>query len=157
MRGVCNVWRAELPDQVAADSQALYDAFYAEAKVELEKVRASFGNFAVYDLHSYNHRRDGANGAPANADENPEVNIGTANRWATRSFARSSNDLSPSCAPSISVGASWMCAKTSSLAAANFLNSCIASFPIRRAVWPSNGKSFGWTNGADSPTTNNAN
>ena len=31
----------------------------------------------VYDLHSYNHRRDGKDGAPAAASENPEVNIGT--------------------------------------------------------------------------------
>ena len=71
------VWRDELPPSVADNSLALYDAFYAQAKVELEKARESFGHFVVYDLHSYNHRRDGADGAPANSDENPEVNIGT--------------------------------------------------------------------------------
>ena len=72
-----DVWKADLPDDVAAGSMALYNAFYDELRVELEKVRQSFGNFVVYDLHSYNHRRDGADGAPANPDENPEVNIGT--------------------------------------------------------------------------------
>ena len=72
-----DVWKADLPDAVAANSMALYDAFYDELRGELEKVRASFGHFAVYDLHSYNHRRDGADGPPANPDENPEVNIGT--------------------------------------------------------------------------------
>ena len=71
------VWRGDLPDAVAQNSLALYDAFYDEAKIELEKVRASFGHFVVYDLHSYNHRRDGADAPPADADENPEVNIGT--------------------------------------------------------------------------------
>ena len=71
------VWRAELPDAVAGNSLALYDAFYAEAKLELEKSRESFGHFVVYDLHSYNHRREGAQSAPADAGENPEVNIGT--------------------------------------------------------------------------------
>jgi len=31
----------------------------------------------VYDLHSYNHRRDGPNSEPAAVEGNPEVNIGT--------------------------------------------------------------------------------
>ena len=72
-----NVWKTELPDAVAADSLALYDAFYAQTKAELEKVRESFEHFVVYDLHSYNHRREGASGESANPAENPEVNIGT--------------------------------------------------------------------------------
>ena len=72
-----DVWKAELPDAVAANSMALYGAFYDELRVELENVRASFGHFVVYDLHSYNHRRDGADGPEANPGENPEVNIGT--------------------------------------------------------------------------------
>lgn len=71
------VWKGVLPDDVAANSMALYGAFYEEMKGELEKVRASFGNFVVYDLHSYNHRRNGQNAPPADPDENPEVNIGT--------------------------------------------------------------------------------
>lgn len=71
------VWKAQLPDDVAANSMALYHAFYADMKVELEKVRQSFGTFVVYDLHSYNHRRDGQDGPPAAPDENPEVNIGS--------------------------------------------------------------------------------
>jgi hypothetical protein len=41
----------------------------------------------VLDLHTYNHRREGPNAAPASALENPEVNIGTGTladraRWA---------------------------------------------------------------------------
>ena len=72
-----DVWKADLPDGVAADSMALYHAFYDELRVELEKARQSFGNFVIYDLHSYNHKRDGADGPPADPDGNPEVNIGT--------------------------------------------------------------------------------
>ena len=72
-----DVWQGELPQQHADDSYALFDAFYAEAAAELEKVRESFGHFVVYDLHSYNHRRDGADGPPADVSENPEVNLGT--------------------------------------------------------------------------------
>jgi hypothetical protein len=36
-----------------------------------------YGRFVVFDLHSYNHRRDGPDEAPADPDLNPEVNIGT--------------------------------------------------------------------------------
>ena len=71
------VWTNELEDDHAQNSLALYDAFYDEVKTELEKVRESFGHFVVYDLHTYNHRRDGADAPPADPDENPEVNIGT--------------------------------------------------------------------------------
>ena len=42
--------------------------------------------FVVFDLHSYNHRRDGPDASPADPAANPEVNIGTASmdrdRWA---------------------------------------------------------------------------
>jgi N-formylglutamate deformylase len=31
----------------------------------------------VFDIHSYNHRRDGADAAAAPDEENPEVNVGT--------------------------------------------------------------------------------
>jgi hypothetical protein len=40
----------------------------------------------VFDLHTYNHRRSGADGPPADAEANPQVNIGTGTmnreRWA---------------------------------------------------------------------------
>ena len=66
-----NVWKTDLSDAVAANSMALYHAFYDEMKVELEKIRDSFGNFVVYDLHSYNHRRDGQTAPPASTEEYP--------------------------------------------------------------------------------------
>ena len=72
------VWHGELPDEIAQRSLELYQAFYADAEKQLKAIEAQFGNFVVFDIHSYNHRRDGADGAPAAAHENPEVNIGTA-------------------------------------------------------------------------------
>jgi hypothetical protein len=36
-----------------------------------------YGHFAVLDLHSYNHRRKGPHGEPADPERNPEINIGT--------------------------------------------------------------------------------
>ena len=50
------------------------------------ELEAQFNHFVVFDLHTYNHRRDGPNGAPADAAGNPEVNLGTGtmdrDRWA---------------------------------------------------------------------------
>ena len=72
------VWNDALPDEIAARSLELYDAFYADAAKHLKEVEKQFGNFVIFDTHSYNHRRDGENSPPADARENPEVNIGTA-------------------------------------------------------------------------------
>lgn len=66
------------PDQKMIDaSLAEYDQFYNEVEDLLREMVAQHGNIVVYDLHTYNHRRDGANGPVADALNNPEVNIGT--------------------------------------------------------------------------------
>ena len=71
------VWHGAVPDAVAERSTRLYDRFYAAVGDVLdEKVRAH-GSVVVLDLHSYNHMRDGADGAPADPEKNPEVNVGT--------------------------------------------------------------------------------
>jgi N-formylglutamate deformylase len=57
-------------------SRELYDDFYRELGRRLDDIAAR-GSFVVLDLHSYNHRRDGAEEAPAPAVENPDVNVGT--------------------------------------------------------------------------------
>lgn len=65
-----------LSDALVAGSLEVYDAFYAELGRRLDTV-AQRGPFVVFDVHSYNHRRDGADGAEAPAENNPEVNVGT--------------------------------------------------------------------------------
>jgi hypothetical protein len=71
------VWRSNpLPEAVVAGSLEVYDGFYAELGRRLDDVAAR-GPFVVYDVHSYNHRRDGADAEPAPAEQNPEVNLGT--------------------------------------------------------------------------------
>lgn len=71
------VWRSNpLPEAVVAGSLQVYDGFYAELGRRLDDVAAR-GPFVVYDVHSYNHRRDGADAEPAPAEQNPEVNLGT--------------------------------------------------------------------------------
>lgn len=83
--GLC-VWHGELPQDVAARSLSAWDAFYARMREVLSEVEAAHGAFVVYDLHSYNHRRNGPQGPPASEAENPQVNLGTGTmdraRWA---------------------------------------------------------------------------
>jgi hypothetical protein len=57
-------------------SLASYDEFYAELARRLDDVSRR-GSFVLLDVHSYNHRRDGADAPPAPADGNPDVNVGT--------------------------------------------------------------------------------
>ena len=78
-----DVWRRPLPDDVVERSLAVHDEAYAALAEALDAL-ADEGPFVVLDLHSYNHRRDPGR-APAPAEENPEVNVGTGSldrdRW----------------------------------------------------------------------------
>jgi N-formylglutamate amidohydrolase len=79
-----DVWREPLTDEQVERSRRLHDSFYALVGSILDDL-ASRGPFIVLDLHSYNHRRDGSDRAPAPVEENPEVNVGTGSldrdRW----------------------------------------------------------------------------
>ena len=71
------VWRDDpLDDALVEGSLAVYDEFYAELGRRLDEVAAR-GPFVVYDVHSYNHRRDGADAPDEPVEDNPEVNLGT--------------------------------------------------------------------------------
>ena len=71
------IWHAgRLDDDETERSLAVHDAFYAQLAERLDEV-ASRGPFAVFDVHSYNHRRDGAHAPAADEAGNPEVNVGT--------------------------------------------------------------------------------
>ena len=77
------VWRESLPDAETETSLALHDEFYRAMAGILDR-KAEQGPFVVYDIHSYNHRREGPNGPEAPGAENPEVNLGTGSmdeRW----------------------------------------------------------------------------
>ncbi len=81
-----SLWNDRLPDEIIARSLQEYDDFYAEVKRVLSGVEERHPRFVVYDIHSYNHRREGPEGPTADADANPEVNVGTGTldreRWA---------------------------------------------------------------------------
>ncbi len=72
-----NVWKNILPDEMIDESLTVYDNFYLQAKKYFDSLFMLHKNIVVYDIHSYNHRRD--SNIPADVKENPEVNIGTKN------------------------------------------------------------------------------
>jgi N-formylglutamate amidohydrolase len=71
-----DLWRVPLPSEELERSRRLYDEFYDTLGRRLDAL-AERGPFVVLDLHSYNHRRGGADKQPAPREENPEVNVGT--------------------------------------------------------------------------------
>lgn len=82
-----HVWKETPSSAIVDQSLANYDAFYEEAHRLFTEMERDFGHFVVLDLHTYNHRRDGANGTPADPEANPEINLGTGTmnreRWGT--------------------------------------------------------------------------
>lgn len=81
------VWKQPPPAEIVQRSLAAYDAFYAEMHRLFTHLTARFGRFVVFDLHSYNHRRQGPAAPPADPATNPAVNLGTGTmdraRWAS--------------------------------------------------------------------------
>jgi hypothetical protein len=80
------VWLSPPPAPIVVRSLAQYDVFYAEVKQIFTDLEKRFGSFVVFDLHTYNHRREGPDGPEADPAQNPEVNLGTGTmdrqRWA---------------------------------------------------------------------------
>ena len=73
-----DVWHGgTLSRKLFEGSLETYDAFYDALAPRLDAL-AERGPFVLLDVHSYNHRRDGADAEPASAEDNPEVNVGTA-------------------------------------------------------------------------------
>ena len=81
-----NVWKQPPSDGLMQRSLEDHDTFYAFLRERLEEVERRSGKFVVLDLHSYNHRREGPDGPPADPAKNPQVNVGTGtmdrSRWA---------------------------------------------------------------------------
>lgn len=72
------VWKGELGKEIINNSLEAYDDFYKQVKSYFDSLFTEHEKVLVYDIHSYNHRRESQDIA-ASAEENPEVNIGTKN------------------------------------------------------------------------------
>jgi N-formylglutamate deformylase len=80
-------WPDEPSDGFVERSLDLYDDFYAAIEGIYGELLERHDKLVVFDLHSYNHRRDGPDGPAADPAGNPDVNVGTGTlqdraRWA---------------------------------------------------------------------------
>lgn len=79
------VWKEDLLSHSVLASLEVYDTFYAEVKKYFNTLFKIHTHLVVYDIHSYNHRREGKD-LQADTAKNPEINIGTKNmnrqKWA---------------------------------------------------------------------------
>ncbi len=79
------VWRGELPLDERELSLAGHDRFYDMIRALLDELVAKWGCVLLIDIHSYNHRRDGADAEPAPQRHNPDIELGVttldAGRW----------------------------------------------------------------------------
>lgn len=72
------VWKNGLTEHEIEASLKVYDDFFSEAKNYFDHLFTQHEKIIVFDIHSYNFRREGAH-VEANPDENPEINLGTQN------------------------------------------------------------------------------
>ncbi len=72
-----HLYKKPRPEKLIRRALSKYDRFYREVERYLERIVERHGNFVLLDIHSYNHRRAGANRPPADPRENPDVNVGT--------------------------------------------------------------------------------
>lgn len=71
------VWKeTPAPDLVDRSRQQHAD-FYRSLGEVLDQLVDRHGGFVLYDVHSYNHRREGPGAPPDDPDANPVVNLGT--------------------------------------------------------------------------------
>jgi len=71
------VWKEPPPDEIIKRSLAEYDAFYDDVYQVLGNLIKRHGKIVIFDLHSYNHRRQGMDAPSADPHNNPDVNVGT--------------------------------------------------------------------------------
>lgn len=80
------VWARQLPDGAIKASLGVHDAYYAMLESYLRGIEQQYGAFVLLDIHSYNHRRQGAYGPEMPFEKAPQINIGTSSmdrkRWA---------------------------------------------------------------------------
>ncbi len=71
------VWKEIPSSEVIKRSLEKYDHFYSCARKIISDKIQRFGRILVFDLHSYNHMRNGPSGTPADPKANPDLNVGT--------------------------------------------------------------------------------
>ena len=76
-----DIWKDPITDQETEESLSLYHDFYKQVEEKISAIIEVHGFAIVYDLHSYNHRREGPEGPPADPNKNPDIDVLTANLY----------------------------------------------------------------------------
>ena len=71
------VWKEQIPDELYKRSLKKYSEFYSQLEKEINLHLTKNKIVVVYDLHSYNYKRNGATQPPEDDLLNPEINLGT--------------------------------------------------------------------------------
>ena len=72
-----DVWREPPERGLVERSLAIHAAYYAMLGQLLDGIAAEHERFVLIDAHSYNHRRNGPDGAAMPQESAPDINIGT--------------------------------------------------------------------------------
>ena len=72
-----HVWHAPPAGALLEALRDYHRSFYRMLGDLLDEIVARHGRFVLFDVHSYNHRRDGADAAPTPQALAPDINIGT--------------------------------------------------------------------------------
>lgn len=72
------LWKdRELDEGIAGRSLGIHAQYYRMLGNLLDGIAERHRRFVVIDVHSYNHRRDGATAPPTPQEDAPDINIGT--------------------------------------------------------------------------------
>ncbi|MBH9537122.1 N-formylglutamate amidohydrolase [Novosphingopyxis sp. YJ-S2-01] len=70
------IWDDALPDELMEKSREIHDRFYRAMRRLCDDRIKEHGRILLLDIHSYNFKREGPDGAPAPAEKNPDIDIG---------------------------------------------------------------------------------
>src|SRR5690606_31189444 len=70
------VWKKSLPKKWVDRLYTTYDDIFQSIDTAIQETIDKYGYFVVYDIHSYNAKREGAH-TPIDQLHNPQINIGT--------------------------------------------------------------------------------
>ena len=71
------VWKDSLPENIVTELYLDHKNIYQEIEEQIQETIDQYGYFVVYDIHSYNAKRNGSE-EEVDTEINPQINLGTA-------------------------------------------------------------------------------
>ena len=70
------VWKDSLPENIVTELYLDHKNIYQEIEEQIQETIDQYGYFVVYDIHSYNAKRNGSE-EEVDTEINPQINLGT--------------------------------------------------------------------------------